>query len=162
MFKFSLEGADGLLNVLSKRLIELKNWFHIKIDNAYYYFFAQCPRRKEIKNKANNLEGPERCVMQWILDWPAKTVGASINEKGNCNLLHCFESLESKKLIILDHTKNVNGTWINISVSFEFLESNPETVQKIIRKALDKGNSSLNGSTDCQQVLDRLQRLASG
>lgn len=162
MFKFSLEGADGLLNVLSKRLIELKNWFHIKIDNAYYYFFAQCPRRKEIKNKANNLEGPERCIMQWILDWPAKTVGASINDEGNRDLLRCFESLESKKLIILDHTKNANGTWINISVSFEFLESNPETVQKIIRKALDKGNSSLNGSTDCQQVLDRLQRLASG
>ncbi len=162
MIKFSLEGVDGLLNVLSERLIELKNWLYTKISNTHYYFFTQRPRRKEIKNKANNLEGPERCVMQWILDWPAKTVGASINEKGNCNLLHCFESLESKKLIILDHTKNVNGTWINISVSFEFLESNPETVQKIIRKALDKGNSRLNDSTDCQQVLDKLQRLASG
>ena len=162
MCKVSLEDSGGFLKVLFEYSIKLKDWFYKKIRNVYYYLFTQRPHLKKIYNSAHNLEGQERCVMKWILAYPAKTLGGSVADVRSHDLIRYFESLESKGLIILDHTQNKGGSWVGISVSFEFLQSNPDTVPQIIRKALDNRNSNLCCSTDCQQIFHRLNRLASG
>lgn len=156
MCKFSLEGSGGLLNVLFEHLIKVTDWSYKKISDTHYYLFTQRRRRNQLYINAFNLTGLQRCVMLWILDSRTKTVGPSISYAPNRDLLDCFILLERNNLILLDHKNEINGTWTELSVFFEYPESDPS----IIRNALSKGKVQLLDSTDtCKQVFLRLEKI---
>jgi hypothetical protein len=156
-FSFSLEGLDKLLSVFCEYLIKIKDWLFKKCSNTIYYFSTQRPQRKLLYNNTLELTGTQICVMRWILSNPARTVGQSISYGLNNDLLECFILLEGKKLIHLDHSRKISGVWTELSVFFEYPESDPN----IIRKALGNKNVLMPNSTDpcCEEIFQRLNTI---
>jgi hypothetical protein len=155
--KFSLEGSGELLRVALDCLINIKDFFIKKIDNAHFYLFTRRWQQEELANKVTDLTALQKCVMEWILENQGNVVGIGISYHGNRDLLDSFIHLKQNDVILLGPNDYGSGAWSQLSISFSH-QSDLITIRSALRKeGLRKDHSSV-----CESVFHRLTALSSG